>query len=371
MSVYFVTGATGVVGSAIAERLLARPDVRLRLLIRAGSPAELRQRLDRLVAYWGVDPAEADRRVEALAGDTTEPRFGLSQADFDRLAASCTHVVHSAGVVRMNLPLDEARRAAVGAAQRVIEFAEAGRAAGGLRKVEYISTVGVGGRMPGAVPERWLHETRAFHNTYEQAKAEAEALVEQAVGRGLPVTVHRPSMVVGDSATGRVIGFQIFYHLAEFLAGGRTFGIFPDPGSAQLDTVPVDYVARAIEWSSDRADTVGRILHLCSGPSHALRIDALRVLVQDRFRQAGRKVPTGRTVPPALFRAAIPLAKAVSGARERRALATLPVFLDYLAEAQAFDNASTVRLLGSAGIALPRPQDYLEPVLARYLARGG
>ena len=52
---------------------------------------------------------------------------------------------------------------------------------------------------------------------------------------GLPATIHRPSMVVGDSQTGKVIHFQVFYHLCEFLSGRRTLGIVPDTGDAALD----------------------------------------------------------------------------------------------------------------------------------------
>jgi nucleoside-diphosphate-sugar epimerase len=85
--------------------------------------------------------------------------------------------------------------AAVGAAHHVVELA---RACSRLEKVEFVSTVGVGGHR-AVVPETWLTEPRAFHNTYEQAKAEAEAeeSIRGEVERGLPLTVHRPSMVVG------------------------------------------------------------------------------------------------------------------------------------------------------------------------------
>ena len=48
----------------------------------------------------------------------------------------------------------------------------------------------------------------------EAAKAEAERAV-WSEGAGLPITVHRPSMVVGEAQNGRVIHFQVFYHLCE------------------------------------------------------------------------------------------------------------------------------------------------------------
>ncbi len=153
----------------------------------------------------------------------------------------------------MNLELEVARQHALGSAKNIVELALACEASGSLQKIEYVSTVGVAGRMPGILPESWITQPREFHNTYEQAKAEAEDyLREQIEQHNLPVTVHRPSMVVGDSKTGKIIHFQVFYYLCEFIAGRRTLGILPYFGDAVVDTVPVDYVAQVIKWSSDQ-----------------------------------------------------------------------------------------------------------------------
>jgi thioester reductase-like protein len=353
MKTYFVTGASGAVGSAVVEELLRDPDVRLKLLIRAKSAQELAERLRGLLGYWGIADGTAAARIEALAGDTTRPMLGLPEEVYVRLASECTHVIHSAGVVRMNLPIEEARRSAVGAAREVIALARRAAMDGHLEKVEFVSTVGVGGRLPGTLPERWIHEPRGFHNTYEQCKAEAEVDVEAAVKEGLPITVHRPSMVVGDSRTGRIIHFQVFYHLAEFLSGARTRGILPDPGATQLDIVPCDYVAKAIVWSSRSESTRGSVLHLCAGPGLSLTIARLREMVRIAFVGHGRVLPRPVTVPSWLFRAAIPAVGAVAPERDRRALSTLPIFLDYMAEAQSFGNPQTVARLSPAGIRLP------------------
>ncbi len=76
-------------------------------------------------------------------------------------------------------------------------------------------------------PSAPLEETPQFHNTYEHAKFEAEQWLLQKMEAGFPATIFRPSMVVGDTQTGKIIRFQVFYFLAAFLTGQRTAGILP------------------------------------------------------------------------------------------------------------------------------------------------
>lgn len=368
MKQYFVTGATGVVGSSLVPVLLRDPEARLRLLIRAGSQDELAQRLETLFRFWGVSADDAIRaRVAALAGDTTLPQLGLDDDAYRDLAADCTHVVHAAGLVRMNLPLEDARRSAVGSARNVAALA---RQCPALRKLDFVSTVGVGGRLQQAIPERWLTEPRAFHNTYEQAKAEAEDFLrEQAAQSPLPLTVHRPSMVVGDSRDGRIIGFQVFYFLCEFLSGRRTFGVYPDFGDARLDIVGCDIVAEAIAAASNDPATIGRVLHLCSGPRDALRIEELKHTVRRAFAARGIAVPRERMLPRRWYARLARSGAMIAPADLRKALATLPIYLDYLADSQAFDDAEFLGWLAARGRSRPAPANYLVRILDYYLAR--
>jgi thioester reductase-like protein len=220
----------------------------------------------------------------------------------------------------MNLPLADARASAVNGARGILELARVAHRGGRLQKVEFVSTVGVGGKRGGILPERWIIEPRTFHNTYEEAKAEAEILVAQGVADGLPITVHRPSMVVGDSRTGASMRFQIFYHLVEFLSGRRTFGLFPALGNAHLDIVPVDYVAAAVTWSAGQAATIGRVLHLCTGPRASPALRDLQVTVRRAFIAAGKPVPRRIFLPPRLLRSLLPVVAAALPAPGRRAL---------------------------------------------------
>jgi thioester reductase-like protein len=366
MNAYFLTGGTGVIGSTIAERLLAAGD-RVMLLVRAADEVALAARLDELVRFWQLAP-DARARVSAVRGDTTAPRFGLDETTFARVASECSHVIHCAAIVKMNLPLEDARRAAVDAAKNVVSLARAARAKGRLEKVELLSTVGVSGRRAGPLPEQWITEPRTFHNTYEQAKAEAEDWLRDALEPDFPLTVHRPSMVVGEAATGRVIRFQVFYHLLEFLSGRRTRGFAPALGATALDVVPVDYVADTVVWSSRRAATAGRILHLCSGPELAVPLTALREQVRAGFAAAGLPCPKPRTISVGALKAALPVVGLISPPKARRTLAALPVFLAYLADSQGFANVETRRMLDGM-IRLPAPSAYLDAVFGYYLAR--
>lgn len=367
MKSVFLTGATGTIGSAVLPRLLADPQTRVTLLIRAADDTALHGRLEELCSFWGMAPGDPQRaRIDTLRGDIALPGFGLGAGGLERLAATTTHVIHCAASVKLNMSLEEARRTAVAPTRTMLELGRLAARAGGLHKIDLVSTVGVWGRTPGLMPERPLPAVRDFHNTYEAAKSEAERVVWDE-GQGLPITVHRPSMVVGETGTGRVIHFQVFYHLCEFLSGVRTFGVMPTLGHTRLDTVPVDWVADAICWASTTPGTAGRILHLCSGPDSAIALTDLQARVRQAWQAAGRPVPRLRTVDRRLLERLVPVIGALAGARTRRALRGLPPVLAYLAEDQGFSNAETARTLAAAGLPVPAVDSYLGSILDYYL----
>jgi thioester reductase-like protein len=366
-----VTGGSGAIGSVLARYLLDEEDTRVRLLLRARSRAHLDERLQELYHFWDIDPKEGcvSARVEAVAGDVTLPRLGLDESIYRRLTAEVTHVIHSAGNVKLNRPLDEARRSAVDSAGHIVSFAGACGRNGSFQKLEYVSTVGVAGKMAGTVPERAFVEPRSFRNSYEAAKAEAEAFLLRQMDEGLSATIHRPSMVVGDSRDGKIIQFQVFYYLCEFLSGGRTAGFVPDARDIQLDIIPVDYVARAIQASSIRSDATGRIFHLCAGPSQAPRINDLANRVRHFFASHGRHTPSLHRIPPAVLRSLLPVATWLAPATIRPSLQSLPYFLAYLDGPQTFANVRSQEFFSAEGVNVPPVDTYLETVLSYYLSR--
>ena len=87
---YFITGASGAIGSALVPILLSDASNRVSLLLRARSPTELNERLDSLCSFWQIDARDAALRgrLKGLRGDVTLAAFGLAQEDYRELCAS-------------------------------------------------------------------------------------------------------------------------------------------------------------------------------------------------------------------------------------------------------------------------------------------
>ena len=380
MKTVFLTGATGAIGSALTPLFLREQDTEVRLLLRADSEDHLRQRLNGLLRFWRIDENDSRiaGRVIALRGDVCAPHLGLDESSYRKLAAEVTHVVHAAGNVKLNQTLAEARRNALDAARQIVAFVHSCRRHDRFHKVDLVSTVGVAGRTRGLVPEEPMRGVRSYHNTYEAAKAEAEAFVLEEIAKGLPATLHRPSMVVGDSRSGEIIHFQVFYHLSDFLMGCRTRGFVPRTGDIKLDIIPVDYVARILHESSARPETIGRIFHLCSGPEYALSLAEITERLRDLAARHSRSLPPLRRLHPRWFRACLPLVRWLVPRKSRRAFQGLHFFLAYLDEEQVFDNKQVRDFFSPLGIAIPRVPDYLSAIMGYYwkakhplLVRGG
>ena len=118
---FFITGATGFLGTALVERLLRTvPDSRVVLLIRPGRRTTPEQRatreilkndcFDRLRQEYG-DRFEADvaSRVSAVAGDVATDGLGLDD-EGRQLLSECDVVVHSAATVSFDSPARHRRR---------------------------------------------------------------------------------------------------------------------------------------------------------------------------------------------------------------------------------------------------------------------
>ena len=191
-----LTGATGAVGSDLLRSLVQRDGVRLNVLVRHSdrSPA------DRIKALLGDTALAAS--ITVLEGDISAgPRLGMHDLAVASLRRETTHIIHCAGSTSFTLDLADARAANVQGSRNVLEFA---RACPALECGAFLSTVYVSGKRCGDFSEFDFGDAGlGFVNTYEESKAEMEAVIQSAM-KELPLILVRLSTLVGDSTTGRV-----------------------------------------------------------------------------------------------------------------------------------------------------------------------
>lgn len=271
-----LTGATGVVGMEVLARILERGDDDVIVLLRAADQDEADRRLAAtLERLWDAPPLEP--RVRAMAADVTAPRLGLAGRDRREIVGCADRVIHCAAAVGFDQPLTEALAINALGTQRVLELAHG---LPNLRRMVHVSTAYVSGRHEGRFGEQDLIAGQAFRNTYEQSKHLAERLVASS---GLPVAVARPSIVVGDGATGWTPAFSALYLPLRAFARGLLDRVPADPEGI-VDVVPLDYVAGSIVHLVDAPDADGRTYNLVAGDRAARVADVLH-LAQLRFAQ--------------------------------------------------------------------------------------
>jgi long-chain acyl-CoA synthetase len=349
-----LTGATGFLGMEVLARYLERTDRRVYALVRGPDDRAVAARLERTLHSLFGEGHSYGERVVAVRGDITRAGLDLGE-EGDRLAAHISEIVHGAASVSFELDLQAAREVNVEGTRRVLEFAERCWARGRLRRLSHLSTAYVAGDHAGRFAEEDLDVGQRFRNPYERSKFEAEVLVARWRAR-LPITVLRPSIIVGDSHTGWTSSFNVLYWPLRAFARGAYLAL-PARRDAPVDVVPVDYVADAVIALTEQPDGAGETYHLVAG-ADATTVGELAELAAAHF---GRPPP--RLITPSVYRRMLhPLLVHTSRSRRRRLLVRSEVFFPYFSMAVAYDDRRSRAALAAADIApapLPRYFDRL------------
>jgi short-subunit dehydrogenase len=348
---YFVTGATGFIGRHLVERLLER-DGTIHVLVREGS----RARLEELMSRWGAEPG----RIVPVIGDLTALELGVSDADREQLAG-IEHFFHLAAIYDMSADEESNRRANVEGTRNAVSLANSLGAA----RFHHTSSIAVSGRYRGVFREDMFDEGQELVDPYPRTKFESEKIVREELT--VPWRVYRPAIVVGNSQTGEMDKIDGPYYFFKVIQ--RVRGLLPQwmptvgLEGGQINLVPVDFAAAAMDHIAHRDGLDGRAFHLTDptpktagqvinvfaraahAPEATMRIDRqmINVVPKQARRMIAQLPPVKRITDQVLSDFGIP----------REVLS----YIDYPSE---YDSRDAQAALDGSGIQVPALEGYAD-----------
>lgn len=344
MSAVLMTGFPGFLGSALLPGILAKRDGAKLICVVQAKHMDTAQA--RLAAIEAAHPHTVGR-VELVEGDITKPGLGLSNSV---PVKGVNEVWHLAAVYDLAVPEDIAKLVNITGTANVLQFC---RERSKFRRLQYVSTCYVSGRYDGEFTEDMLEEGQEFQNHYEETKYEAERLVRAAIADGLPATIYRPGIVVGDSRTGETQKYDGPYFVAAYMKRlpGATFLPNVDK-KVKASLVPRDYVIAAMDALSVLDKSEGKTYQLTDpNPPSA------REVAEIFGKHLGRKL-VWLPIPVSVVRG---LLDTVPG---MEMLTGLPAeTLDYFAFPTTYGTTKTVADLTGTGVSCPHFRDYADKLL--------
>jgi nucleoside-diphosphate-sugar epimerase len=225
MTTFLVTGASGSLGKAVVNRLLA-DGKKVRGFVRRS-------------------PQTPVPCVEYVIGDLADPLA------VDKAALGAETVIHAGAAMRGGWP--EHKSGTVDGTQHVVDACRKH----GIQQLVHISSMSVidwAGSDNRAVSEQAPLEPRPEkRGAYTRAKLEAERIVVAAAGAGLPCVILRPGQIFGG-------GIPLINGAVARKAAGRWLVL--GDGKLELPLVYIDDVVQAIVAAIDRRITSGEIIQI-------------------------------------------------------------------------------------------------------------
>ncbi len=347
---YFVTGGTGFIGRhSIAE--IAVHGEPIYVLVRPGS----RARFDRLVKDNGVRGS----CLIAVEGDLSDELLGVPASMREQLRGSIRHFIHLGALYDLAAEGAALERSNVAGTRNALQLAQDLKAG----CFHHVSSIAAAGRYKGIFTEAMFDQAQDLDHPYFRTKHESEALVRSSCS--IPWRIYRPGMVVGHSVSGVMDKIDGPYYLFKLIQKIRDSvpSWLPLIGfeGGHINLVPVDFVAAALahlvhapgqdgqcfHLTDPQDRRIGDVLNLFAKAAHAptmtLRLDSslLRTLASGSGAGGELRNPLDRLKVRVLREFGIP-ASAVS-------------LLDYPTR---FDASQAQKLLGAAGIEVPRLEEY-------------
>jgi nucleoside-diphosphate-sugar epimerase len=268
----FITGATGFLGSHLTARFL-QDGYHVTALARGSKNASPSVRVKEVLHDVGVSEFQ---NLDVVEGDISLPNLGLSDSDQKSVLATTDELWHCAASLSFQQEdRDEIFRMNVDGTLHVLDLVKQTR----NRRLQHVSTAYIAGNRSDVALETEIHVGQTFKNAYEESKCRAELLIADEASRGEVISsVYRPSIVIGDSRSGRVTHFHGVYAFIRALWAALERMRRRMPGSGfvnmplrvtgvetqTLNFVPIDYVVNGMAAIAQRPDSIGGTYHLAN-----------------------------------------------------------------------------------------------------------
>lgn len=249
----FITGATGLVGSYLLKILLSSGH-KVYALARSANNKSAEKRILEVLKFWGENIST--EKLYIVEGDITNASLGLNEKTRELLRNEVEEVFHSAAITDLNQPIAKMRKVNIEGTGNVLDLT---REFNKPIKINHISTAYIYGDYSGVFKETDLDVGQRFYTNYEETKFKAEKLVEEYRKQGLWIDIYRPSIVIGDSKTGKTFQFK---HIYQFISVCQLeiFDTLPVLG-AYVSLESVDLLSEAIYKISINAKDKNKNYH--------------------------------------------------------------------------------------------------------------
>lgn len=341
----FITGFPGFIATRLVKRL-ARDGGKFLLLVQPALAGQAQSDLQE-IARESKKPFEDFRLLE---GDISQPDLGLNTHDREIARSETTLIFHLAALYDLAVPRQPAMLVNVTGTRNVNAFAKSAR---NLLHYHYVSTCYVAGKRRGRIRESDLKHDAGFRNFYEETKYLAEMEVA-TLNAELPITIHRPSVVCGDSVSGETAKFDGVYYLIKYLLKSPDLFSILNIGNREvkLNLVPVDFVVESLAALAREARAIGKTLQLAD-PNPLSTRELFDVLAEEISGHRSRI-----TLPPTVVHAFLrsPISPPITGLPR----AAVPYFFIE----QTYDTSAATEMLTPLGITCPAFASYAHTIVA-------
>lgn len=350
----FLTGVTGALGKELLKELYFTTKCNFFVLMRSDKKRSYLKRAEKLLENLELD-GEPGNRIVIMNGDVTIKNFGLSDNDLEALFQKTNKFFHIAALTNLNGSEEDCERINVGGVLNAIDIANKMYAESVMENFFYFSTAYVAGSMQTYCSyEDELAEKPAWSNFYESSKYKAESYVRQAIEKGLPATIFRPSVVVGDSKTGVVSEFNVVYPFIRLFVHGMLTKIVTRLENS-INIVPIDFVVKATCEIIKHFGIIGKTYHLVTPEP-----PTIKMLLQIPKEEPRFKFPKFKVIDPDDFK------EDDLNAEEKFIYKQLKPYTGYLNGQLDFDMSNTVMELKNTEVSLPKTDYKFLKILYKY-----